>query len=227
MSIHLSKSRHKTRHQILGVLAEANAESLLMDWANLAGTWPQLESGEAIGQAISSIKRMCFKYPRVFEECVPTVAILLGYFLRNSWEASDLRHRDWYMFKFRDYYQQTIVRVRQVSAVQSPGRIPPAMPVIVPASRAELLEAMGTRNNPPPITPIEAAAFYFQQNARRARRCLNEGCPAPYFLAKKKGQKFCGEECAKPTQREAKRKWWNENRGKQAIARTKARRRKR
>jgi hypothetical protein len=213
MSTSSLKSSRKTRDQILGVLSAKKAESLLTDWANLAGKWPELENEDALGQAISSIKRMGIKYPRVFEECVPTVAVLLGYFLRNAWQASDLQYRDWYIFKFRDYYQQTAMRIQQVRADQNPGRIPPPISVSVPTSRAEILEAMGIRNNPPSITPIEAAAFYFQQNARRARRCLNPECPAPFFLAKKKRQIFCGEECAKPAQRESKRKWWRENRG--------------
>ena len=89
--------------------------------------------------------------------------------------------------------------------------------MILPTTRGEALESTGSRNDPPPVTPIEAAAFYFQRNASRAHRCVNPDCDAPYYLASKKGQKYCDEECAKPAKREAKRRWWSQNRGKEAF----------
>lgn len=64
-----------------------------------------------------------------------------------------------------------------------------------------------------PLTSFEAAMFYLQtQLTDSLRRCPNPTCPAPYFFATKKGQKFCSTVCAEPAQRESKRKWWNENR---------------
>ncbi len=32
--------------------------------------------------------------------------------------------------------------------------------------------------------------------AGRAQKCASPDCPAPYFLASRKGQKFCGQTCA-------------------------------
>lgn len=41
--------------------------------------------------------------------------------------------------------------------------------------------------------------------------CQNADCPAPYYFAARRGQKYCSEECAGPTQREFKINWWNEH----------------
>lgn len=65
----------------------------------------------------------------------------------------------------------------------------------------------------PPLTAFERAVYHFQRIAHKAKHCQNPECPAPYFLAKKKGQKYCTEDCAADSQKEYKRKWWNENRG--------------
>jgi hypothetical protein len=66
---------------------------------------------------------------------------------------------------------------------------------------------------PPKITPFEASIFYFQTRVGdKAKHCGHEDCPAPYFIAKKRWQKFCSEACAGPANRESKRKWWRENR---------------
>jgi hypothetical protein len=46
--------------------------------------------------------------------------------------------------------------------------------------------------------------------ADRFRRCENPTCPASYFIAKRRSQKYCSEVCAGHGQRELKRKWWNE-----------------
>jgi hypothetical protein len=148
------------------------------------------------------------RYAAIFKDCPAIPAVVLRDFLRQAWRTNDLRHRDWYLFKFRDFYHQTARRVRQVRMDRRPGE----MPVIIPATRAEALEATGRRNDPPPISPIEAAAFYLQQEGKRARCCANAECPAPYFIANKKGQRYCSGECSRPAQRAAKRRWWNNNR---------------
>jgi hypothetical protein len=40
----------------------------------------------------------------------------------------------------------------------------------------------------------------------RPRKCQNPKCPAPYFLASRRDQKFCNEQCSKLV---ANRRWWN------------------
>jgi hypothetical protein len=65
---------------------------------------------------------------------------------------------------------------------------------------------------PARATTFEAVFYYLRRHIDHARHCGNPDCPAPYFFATKKGQKYCSEECAGPAQRAAKLKWWNENR---------------
>ncbi len=47
--------------------------------------------------------------------------------------------------------------------------------------------------------------------ADRMRRCPNPDCPAPYFIAQRRSQKYCSDACALPAQREFKRDWWREH----------------
>jgi hypothetical protein len=45
--------------------------------------------------------------------------------------------------------------------------------------------------------------------------CANPSCPNPYFIRKRKTQKYCeAGPCVDQAQREQKRKWWKRNRGK-------------
>ena len=48
--------------------------------------------------------------------------------------------------------------------------------------------------------------------------CLNPKCSVRYFIASKKDQRYCSQDCAWPAQKEAKLKWWRENRGKKVSA---------
>ncbi len=47
--------------------------------------------------------------------------------------------------------------------------------------------------------------------ADRMRRCLNPACPAPYFIGRRRSQRYCSDACALPAQREFKRIWWREH----------------
>jgi hypothetical protein len=42
----------------------------------------------------------------------------------------------------------------------------------------------------------------------RTRKCQNPKCPAPYFLASRRDQKFCNEKCSRLV---ANRRWWSKN----------------
>lgn len=66
-------------------------------------------------------------------------------------------------------------------------------------------------HDPPPLTLFMQAVLFMLRQADRARRCANPDCPAPYFFAKRRGQRFCITECAVPAQHESKRRWWNEH----------------
>jgi hypothetical protein len=123
--------------------------------------------------------------------------------LRLVWDTQDRRHRDWYLFRLRDSFQHDVILgdVKAKGGPPNPGRL---------ASRLAA---------PPEITPFEGALFYFQTRlGELARHCGNATCPAPYFIAKKKWQKYCSPECAGPATRESKRQWWREHRAKNGAS---------
>jgi hypothetical protein len=59
--------------------------------------------------------------------------------------------------------------------------------------------------------------------ADRLRFCPTPNCPAPYFIAQRRSQKYCSDACSLPAQRECKRIWWREH-GAHARRRTTTRR---
>lgn len=63
----------------------------------------------------------------------------------------------------------------------------------------------------PPLTAFETCLRYLLRNADRAVVCANAECPAPYFFAGRKSQKYCTEKCAQPAQRKSKQEWWAKN----------------
>jgi hypothetical protein len=150
-------------------------------------------------------------------------------FLRGGWDASDPRRREWFFIRARLAYHVEMESLRD--AVENMGehqyvretRGAVARPsTSAPSFKADPREEMHFAFligllllSEVPLTPFEAAMFHLQtQLTDKLRRCPNPTCPAPYFFATKKGQKFCSTVCAEPAQREAKRKWWNEHRGK-------------
>jgi hypothetical protein len=219
-----SKSSHFTGDQILEALSKTRAERVLLDWTNLPGTWPlvpvvepfqpaPVEDKRQHSEMWKAISRLSEKYPEVFRDSYSIGILILRDFLREAWTASDPRHRDWYVFKFRDFAQKMIGRIQRVT---DSHRVVPSTDLspVLPTLPATIEEAMETlqQSHPSALTPLEALGVHFQMLAKRARRCLNPDCPAPYFLVKKKGQKYCSDACSVPAQRAAKLRWWNENR---------------
>lgn len=111
--------------------------------------------------------------------------LFLSRCVRKAWTAPDVRTRDWRMFGLR----------AQLFSIYLDLDDP-------------------WPDSPPPMVALEQALWYLQAQGRRAKCCGNEYCSAPYFFATRKNQKFCCDECAIPAKREAKLRWWNENRGK-------------
>jgi len=55
----------------------------------------------------------------------------------------------------------------------------------------------------------------------RMRKCGNPACPAPYFLAVRRGQLYCSRICAGPAHQAVKNRWWKEK-GKKWLEKRKA-----
>lgn len=83
------------------------------------------------------------------------------------------------------------------------------------------LAAPGVFDHVAPPSPFEQSLLYLLKAVDRARYCGNPDCVAPYFLAKRRSQKYCSDACSQPAQKEFKKQWWKEV----GKARRKARRR--
>jgi hypothetical protein len=66
------------------------------------------------------------------------------------------------------------------------------------------------------------------EHCRALRRCTNPECPAPFFLAKRKSQRFCERgECTKYAQQRYALKWWDsEGRKRRAAKAAKSKKRR-
>jgi len=70
-----------------------------------------------------------------------------------------------------------------------------------------------------PAVWVQAMQLLFFQDhlAGKTAICANENCPNPYFIRKRKTQKYCeAGPCVEEAQRKHRREWWNRNRGKGA-----------
>jgi hypothetical protein len=61
-----------------------------------------------------------------------------------------------------------------------------------------------------PENEFEQAVYALFRNSHLAKACGNPDCPAPLFIAQRKSQVYCGEDCALVYQQEWKRKWWKD-----------------
>lgn len=61
-----------------------------------------------------------------------------------------------------------------------------------------------------PLDQFERAVYALFRNSRLVRVCENPDCPARYFIAKRRTQRYCGEDCASVFQRAWKLSWWKE-----------------
>jgi hypothetical protein len=116
--------------------------------------------------------------------------------LRAIWIAPDQRTKEWGVFRLIEgaVISQTNPRPDEILGTLK----------IIDGSVAPL----------PPPSPLEQCLQYLLRNATKTLICSNQDCPARFFFASRKSQKYCSTDCALPAQRFYKRKWWAKN-GKQ------------
>lgn len=112
--------------------------------------------------------------------------------ISKIWQEQDIRTREWAVYRFID--------AAIIQEIYSPYSHP------VFWSGSEPLATM------PPPTPFEQVFDYLRKNVHRMACCMSSVCPAPYFFNVRSSQKYCSEDCARPSQREFKRIWWIKNR---------------
>jgi hypothetical protein len=221
----MSNSSQRRESKILGIIAPADAEQFLLDSANLPAT-PDVApidlfqkgrhklsiAADPSPEQVSALKRFRarHRHTEIPEWETDITLLILSEGLRKVWDAPDVRSREWYLFRLRESYHH--FRITTDPKLRGFWRASEEKNQIGRDATLELLDRM---DQPPPITAFEAIMFYFQRRLMDfAKHCGNATCPAPYFIATKKQQKFCLPVCAEPAQRESKRQWWRENRAK-------------
>jgi hypothetical protein len=216
-----------TANKILGAISKRRAELLLQDWANTqkgdAGRLlrqypaeidipkPDFKKGARPPMVPSSIPLIQradgtleegwpegpfvedWKFTEQLEDAAVWASVeKIAECLRKAWDAQDQRRFDWHVWKAVSIAQGVWPMFEHIGKYRTPEE---------PPERA---------------TKVTAALFYFLHNRRLASHCANPDCANPCFIRRGKRQKFCGSDCALPTQRESKRRWWVKNRAKKA-----------
>ena len=111
--------------------------------------------------------------------------------IRAIWDAPDLLVKQWGVFTTLANYFTFGDRSLFVGPVEGP------------------LEWSSYSTGPP--GPCGRILLHLLKNADLTRHCGYPECPAPYFFAARRSQKYCSKDCSKPAQRESERRWWNKN----------------
>jgi hypothetical protein len=137
------------------------------------------------------------------------------WYLQQFWKTQDPHARDWYIHRAREWYWRA--RVHGDNNVQMFREEEGTATTVDDARNASSwlnISIEMAPDVPPERTPFEESLFHLQTIAEKTRFCPNLKCQAPYFIATKKGQKFCSPECARPTLLASKRRYWNKRRSK-------------
>ncbi len=122
--------------------------------------------------------------------------------IREVWREPNLLRRTWAALAL---FLQVVIQPLQDETRKSSDA---PRPDIRPGE--DFLEVLNRIPVPPP-DPLSQVFSYFTESTDRARYCANPDCLAPYFLAKRRTQRYCSDACSKPAQQRFKREWWAEH----------------
>jgi hypothetical protein len=196
----MTTSRKRGDHFLGDKFSPREIEALLAEWVNVT-----TETDAAIARLVRHHPEVFSALPEGQSAAHWDIVARVQNFLRLAWDAPDLRSREWYIFKARmEWHQLTTFAPLWEKRILQGG---------TPVNQLTDQE-FSLYIHPPPLTPFERVMWHFHRIAEKARHCAHPECPAPYFFAAKKGQKYCSLECSAPSQRDQKRRWWQENRAK-------------
>lgn len=143
------------------------------------------------------------------ETILEGLLIPLRNWLRRIWVNPNMRHKELLLLGLREYVRG----LRQ----DLPRRVYRIIPVAY----------WGNPEQPEEPSPLEQALIWLLKSADKTRCCPHPDCPSPYFLAKRRNQRYCSEVCAQRGERELKQKWWEKHGKEWRRQRQKKSRRKR
>jgi hypothetical protein len=136
------------------------------------------------------------------------------HYLRRFWRSQDTYERDWLIHRARQWYWRSRVHEIDPDVRRIREEFNSATNADSARSAAERLNVTIdlALDNPPQRAAFEESLFHLQQIAFKTRFCPNPECKNPFFIATKKGQKFCTPECARPSMLASKRQYWKTRR---------------
>lgn len=207
-----TNSPGNTVHKVLGTLTTEEIKRFLVECANLPNPIDYPEHRPHFERWLRRWTRLfTFQSPdgkhrteQVPREHLEVFAPIVRTTLCRLWKEPDARQRDWYCYRLRDAHRQMIRHLEGWEEKPIWG---------------EELETVNrltdyALQDVPRACPFEAAMFWLQLNCGLMLYCDGLLCGAPYFFRTEKRQRYCSPECADPARRQAKLKWWNENRKK-------------
>lgn len=127
--------------------------------------------------------------------------------LCGSWIARNHREKRFFFFHLRRKLYEVLIAVTNEGKAR---KIIEAGGVVEPAARVEQKYVDWMREIPDAAFDSVIDRLDVLWSRGLTKVCGNPECPAPYYIAQRKSQRYCGEQCADLFQREAKRNWWRE-----------------
>jgi hypothetical protein len=127
--------------------------------------------------------------------------------MRAVWLSPGDGHRRYWAFKLRAKFYEALEQ-------QARARVPKTVKRIRRGKWERILPwkvEYGDFARDLEFTPFEQALNRLDDLGQRTRVCGNRECPAPFFIAGRRSQKYCSEKCAGVFQQQAKRAWWREH----------------
>lgn len=209
----MNSSRKQRSHFLAGSSHSEKAKDFLVSLANLRDekdglTWLRSKFLDVL-EALSQTAYMSYSpvQPKFYAPGSPEHdertrigwLIPLRDTLRAVWRAPDVRTKEWGLFRIlQDFFLQ-------------------GDPTLIKLPTANVSDFMLSWKPP---TRTELFLLDLMRWAELTRYCGNPDCPAPYFIATRRSQKYCCFECSEPAQREFKRKWWTRHGRQQRATKT-------
>ena len=118
--------------------------------------------------------------------------------LRAVWTAEDTDTAEWRLSGLCSFVQELMAG--------HTGPTPPTPDALPPQPGALTPRAL------PPDAPAAQALLYVWRRLGMLRKCPNPKCPNRFFVALRKGQMWCSEQCASVKRSEYKKAWWSRRR---------------
>jgi hypothetical protein len=127
---------------------------------------------------------------------VDTEVLLVRDQVQELWRGGDRANQ------IAQYYLITEAISAVTDQLDSPAAKGALTPVLVDWKRGELRLAFSPGND------FRTAIYGLLKVSRFAKECANPECPAPYFIAKKIIQQYCGDDCKHAARKKLQNAYW-------------------